>query len=1745
MFWNIAKSIFYNNSDIDTKLLEESILDGKNLQFYKYKKSLKEYSPKFDNVHTRYIKDSSPIESLAYTIAMLKCIRLNDVDVTYYKNASRSKDTLDILVGKYMKHIGVLKPLFSDKSIIPFDKYGLDLEEGLKDNSYVEDFQLSIIAALNFRIKKVDFDEVLTHYSITRNSILEITDCRYGFNNMVVTTSSSARQSTIRHKKDNESNGVLYYITLLEISFLSEVYNGKYNYSSLNLEKTITSFNTFKSRLEKGENVEAVIGRRFNYLMVLFTIDNNVNFNYKYPMFAKFFTFVNRVNVSSKKVSEHSDSSKYSEHWNKCLEICGNYNYSYGMSDLLECFISNAMPSDIRSANKKELARDILLDVVKFVEPFIMDKSFLKSNKLPMIFQTHSPLRPNSNKFVGSEVLNGTIYMDLDLKYAECLNPLIDGKTINEQSKIKKDFAKGILLRLHERLSTSYCEPYLLSKLSMSRMGIHVIFKYLQPYGDFLDGNKSLLPKYNNIDGDGLRILQDLAYVKTFLMVKKSLSEIVLEDFYGTDISMSYDSLGDIVKRGGGDSVMDGSMRKIEQGIALCNTPLTFKNPNFKFMYSLSAINLCYITDESVKNWGVINKRFKSNINTIKENLDTYKAIITGSATLKHLVKTKDGYKRMSDSEIDQRVNSGQKVVTRINRTSIDYDSTTFDNIGLDFLSIDVNDLKGVDYNNKSYWGAKDFRYHMKRIKVGSSLKSIIHSQYGISCDADSITADLEILDNRGHDSLNVYTKIKDKYIEVMAKLCYVSDRKSKFNSNEWESHMFYGGENPWNTCKLVNSSLDRSAIDMFKECGMVFFKKENDITIHGLPNIKDSFYYPIRQIHTNKILNVANTIVDLLGNTKDKVKSDSDFKYLSYSDAIKKLYDYNPKDMDVIINPSDVGGGYYMSEYSIALEQFFDNRCFNFINARAGAGKTTYFTDLAVKKNKRVLLVMPYTAPMDSKFGDGAVNREVSKIINDTTIGNEKKQDDIASIKAFKPFSGSKKNKEMYESLEVGISSVITFDKFARLDVETLLNYDYIAIDEIHVMATETIRSVDADSVCPKALKLIRELLLYKKENEYDEVPFIIGMTGTPTYTIPLIRMSELDVTNKSEKMSVRNIKMHIPHNSKKTLNVVLCNTARDSKANLCKQIATSIMNNKSVICPTDEGSFKAEDIVEGINQHLRENGFEPINYDEWHYYKRATKDTEVSSKINDESYIPKGLKLLFCSVYLSVGVDIKNISDKMEIDIITNFSKYTAQSLEQFGNRLRKQNINVTIIKELFRVTVDKNNNECFQLKNDFNNSLDYNFLLKIHKAIDGEMSNRIQDDQCVAYFNHYVSVNDDKISESKKVSLWSDLNKRFSFSYEDFTGEIKVVQDNLMILRYVAENNYSKNGSNIRYITNMFRKHYDYDSVTAEYTNEELLTIIDAMTESRAENDEEKRETSIQVSQSLLGFISENKGKDIENFMIGSKVETIDSDENQIDFDEDEKVITLSFSEKHHKRLKLIMNKLIPIAKQYSYNAENFEVLINMCLNRGGNSIVISEIERFSKLIEFKKLDIYDNYLTIIQRLERLALAKKGTRMSEYVEKIEHGRDDVKNEIINQIEDSINSDSSLSSISTIDMVNAKRKDMIESYDTLSNIEYTLSTELFEKLKDDVYVLANTVLMNNTIKGLTTKADYSVNKLIEKVDENIKTFFRIQTNPHSGTRTLRLRILPDDFRNILDSVVKTNGNEEMKVSEFEKYLI
>ena len=92
---------------------------------------------------------------------------------------------------------------------------------------------------------------------------------------------------------------------------------------------------------------------------------------------------------------------------------------------------------------------------------------------------------------------------------------------------------------------------------------------------------------------------------------------------------------------------------------------------------------------------------------------------------------------------------------------------------------------------------------------------------------------------------------------------------------------------------------------------------------------------------------------------------------------------------------------------------------------------------------------------------------------------------------------------------------------------------------------------------------------------------------------------------------------------------------------------------------------------------------------------------------------------------------------------------------------------------------------------------------------------------------------------------------------------------------------------------------------------------------------------------------------------------------------------------------------------------------------------------------------------------------------------------------------------------------------------------------------MKTDVYNIANSIRMNNSIKGLTATADYSVRKLQEMVESNIKVFFRVNTNSHSGERTLSLRVLPDDFRRVLDSVVKTHGNEDMKLYDFEQYLI
>jgi len=1747
-FWMLAKKIFFNknSNELDVSLLEETILSGATMAFYNYKVDgicKTELSDPTQNKYTLRLSRLDMADAVLYTIAFLKCYRYSSIDRDFYKTAKKRGDLGERLSAKFMDEIGFERPLFQEWTKLPYNKQGLEYDYGIENNIKAENELLEVFGALHKKLMTNEGRDFCEENGIGIQTLLEITNPRFGLKNLINTTAKNAKSSTSRSLNNNQEEGTTEFLSLLELVFLTKSYNSKYDYAKMGHDSTQKAFLRKKEELKLPHTIEKFFGTRFSEVAVLFTKDARKKFSSPFPLLGKYFTYCNSSSISTKKIETFFRNSKYKETWEECLTKVSSYNNSYRIGELIECFSALALPTSIKNASHTKKVFGVTQEIFNLVEPYVLDGKFLKSDKIAFLFQTHSPVRPNTKFGIGAEMCNGLIFLDLDLKFTQSLVPVIE--RVGQSLKVKQQFASRVLKYLHERLSNTYCEPYLMSKLSVSGTGVHVIFKYLQPPPMNREGGNGVLPRYTEKDSESSLLLQELGYAHAFTLVMEVLKDVELHDFFGETLTIDDGSIGGLVKKGGGDTILDGSMRKIEQGIALIHSDETFVNMHHKQYFVLSAIPMCYITNIKISNLAVVKKRLGENLKPLSKNFDNYRYILSGSSDLRYLVETTDSFNiKLNSSEIREMRKLDKKVIARVNRNRGAYDNKLFDDVAFDLFEVDISLIRPIQYDDWDAWKAEDFKYHIKRMKVGSLLKGLINSQFGISCEQHPSSDDLEKLSSYGKPK-EVYKNIRSKYLDIMKVLCSVKVKKSHHDSHEWEEHLFDDGECPWRNTYLTKSSIHRKVgIEMFKSSGLYIRRMEQTLTKEGLPNFKQQYYKQMESTDP-KVGKVAKLVASVLSLQNDKVVTDSDFKFLNYKNACQLLIDKNPMNMDIEIVPEDIGGGFYMSDYAPLLEKFLDTRCFNYINARAGAGKTTYFTELATKHSKRVLLVMPYTAPMDSKFGMEAQNREIDIIMNNKNLHPSEKEDWVAAIQAFKPFSGSKNNKEMMEAFKVGTSSVVTFDKFSRMDVELLLNYDYVAIDEIHILATETIRSADADSVCTMALKRIREVLQYKEENPYERVPFIIGMTGTHIYEVNLFRMCEKDVKHGGKKIEVRNIKLEIPHQSQKNMNIILTNSSKDCKTLLCKKIATAMIENRTVICPTDEGSFRAEEIVMGINAHLEHMDSDPLTKDDWHYYKRATKDSVTSKAINGQSVIPNDIKVLFCSVYLSVGVDIKNLSEDKDIEVISTFAKYSAQTLEQFGNRLRKQNINTSLIRSVYNET-EKNKKKYYELKRDYNNNLDYRFLKGIHKVIDGEMRARISDDKCVAYFNHYISLNDEKITEQQKIAIWADLSKRFTYTYEDYMGEIKVVQDNLMVLRYIAEQQYNRLGTNIRYIANMFKKHYNYNSVNTTYIDIDEPHIVGAIEQSRSENSEERKKFSVDVAKEIHEFLKTTKPKDIESFISSCKTEMVPSNNNKITINQgDGATLLIEYPEKHHKRLKNITSKLLPIAKQYAYNPKNFSILVDMCMNEKSDGLVIAELERFSNLIDFRNYDILDNYIMVVQQLERLALAKRGKRMSSHIETLESAENKIRKKMIKDITLHLSNNTKPNTQSTIGIAEDTKKKMFEAYESLTKINYVISEDTYAKLKMSVYKLATMVLMNNDVKGISTISDYNRSRLENRVEENLKTFFIIKTNPHTKERDVRLRILPSDYRHIMDNIVKTYGNDNMKFYEFEKYLI
>lgn len=315
-----------------------------------------------------------------------------------------------------------------------------------------------------------------------------------------------------------------------------------------------------------------------------------------------------------------------------------------------------------------------------------------------------------------------------------------------------------------------------------------------------------------------------------------------------------------------------------------------------------------------------------------------------------------------------------------------------------------------------------------------------------------------------------------------------------------------------------------------------------------------------------------------------------------------------------------------YLGNKQEKLLELITGEKINIIFSPAGSGKTEFLKSLA-KEGKRIMLVLPYISVIKNKI---ETDLEITELF-DTFYGN-------ADLK----------------TIEFGRNIVTTFDKFSRSNYDKVSKmFDYIFIDESHLLFTSSYR-IEATA---NVIKKIKELYYISSNDPFASK--IVLLTGTET--------GESHFFNK-----VANIIRVSKPSLGKEMEFLICGDTLDAITRLASKGAELLSNGYKLMIPTNKGEIYSEKII-GMIEYLIQR---PLKYG---YYKRSNTEQEICKMINESNTIGD-YDIVFCSNYLSVGVDINDFEDldgnrlKFASLYLGNFSGY---EIEQFNARIRKTGI------------------------------------------------------------------------------------------------------------------------------------------------------------------------------------------------------------------------------------------------------------------------------------------------------------------------------------------------------------------------------------------------------------------------------------------------------------------------------------
>lgn len=348
----------------------------------------------------------------------------------------------------------------------------------------------------------------------------------------------------------------------------------------------------------------------------------------------------------------------------------------------------------------------------------------------------------------------------------------------------------------------------------------------------------------------------------------------------------------------------------------------------------------------------------------------------------------------------------------------------------------------------------------------------------------------------------------------------------------------------------------------------------------------------------------------------KQELKEETTNKFKDYiKKEIENAVENTLPNFDIVLDNYE-----YLGDRSDFILKHLTNNKINMIFSPPGSGKTNYVKELA--KTKRVMLVLPFISVIKNKI-----------------------ETDEEIMQLFDCYYGTKN----INDIEYGINAVTTFDKFSKCNYEKVSKmFDYIFIDESHLLFTSSYR-INATSNAIKKLKS----LFYISQNDPFSAKLVLT-TGTETGEV-FFFSKIANIIRVYKKSLSKKIEFHI------------CDDILDCITRMSYKIYELIEDGYKIMIPTNKGEIYSEKII-GMLEYLCKRR---IKYG---YYKRSNTEQEICRMINDENTVGD-YEIIFCSNYLSVGVDI-NDSDNIKFASMY-LGSFSAYEIEQFNSRIRRKGI------------------------------------------------------------------------------------------------------------------------------------------------------------------------------------------------------------------------------------------------------------------------------------------------------------------------------------------------------------------------------------------------------------------------------------------------------------------------------------